>query len=593
MREMPKMFRSPFAGLLAVILLTACGGGGGGGQTGSPLPDPPQQGTPPPSMDTDETFTDELSTAHFLTQATFGPTKEDIETLTGTDVSDWLQAEFAKPPTYYTPYVLQAIDTYGYGQDGGLSFFATISPINAFWPRAIESDDQLRQRMVYALSQILVVSHRQDALGFFPTGMAGYQDILVEHAFGNYRDLLEDVTYSWAMAEYLTYMQNMKGDPATGRMPDENYARELMQLFTIGLVELNNDGTPRLDGNGNAIETYTNEDITGLAKVFTGLSYDLGAFWSFPDTQASMTFATPLVFYDRFHSDLEKSFLGTTIPAGTSGPESVDMALDTLFNHPNLGPFLGRQLIQRFVTSDPSPAYIQRVASAFDTGLYVLPDGSSVGEGQRGDLSATIAAVLMDDEARDPARRDASDFGKLREPVIRFTQWARAFDASHVYSDCCMWEVSNSLGQSPWRSPSVFNFYRPGYVAPGTESGATGMTVPELQIVDAGTIAGYPNFMTYYVFGFSRYDDPDNPAMFPDYTEEIALAYDEGALVDHLNSLLVYGSLEESTQTDIAASIALMPASLDGSTEEQNNRFDRVAMAVLLVMTSPEFVVQK
>ena len=249
---------------------------------------------------------------------------------------------------------------------------------------AIEGEDQLRQRMAFALSQILVISHAEGNLLFeVPNTVAHYQDILVSNAFGNYRDLLEEVTYAPAMGEYLTYLQNIKGDAATGRMPDENYAREVMQLFSIGLVELEQDGDVITQG-GIPVEVYDNTDVTGLAKVFTGLSLSGDEFFFDFRTLPPDALHSPMQVYPEWHSELEKTFLGTSIAAGTGPAESIDLALDALVDHPNTAPFLARQLIQRFVTSHPEPDYIGRVAAAFSEGQYTLPNGTIVGDGRRG-----------------------------------------------------------------------------------------------------------------------------------------------------------------------------------------------------------------
>jgi len=293
------------------------------------------------------------------------------------------------------------------------------SASNSFWQTAIESEDQLRQRMAFALSQILVISNLSD-LFRVPQTVAASMDILTEGALGYCRDLLHEVTYSPAMAVSLAYLRYEQADPLTGRVPDENYARELLQLFTIGLVELAPDGTPVTDAGGQPIELFNNDTITGLAKVFTGLS-PAGAAFNAPQLSLPQAaYYQPLVMFDDFHSLEEKQFLGTTIAAGPGGDDSISMALDAIFAHPNVGPFLARQLIQRFVTSAPPPDYVSRVASAFDTGSFTLPSGAEVGDGRRGDLTATLAAILFDEVARGTESLENPQYGKLREPVIRF-----------------------------------------------------------------------------------------------------------------------------------------------------------------------------
>ncbi|MEO1662114.1 MAG: DUF1800 family protein [Pseudomonadota bacterium] len=592
------------AALALVLSVAACGGGGsdsggtlpGGSGSAPPSPPPPPPPPPPPvsgAFETNET------TALFLSQATFGPTQANLSNLTGTSPSDWFVAELNKPASFNLDYVLNEIsqpdarDT-----DGQLTYEKRNTPTFSFWINAIEGDDQLRQRMAFALSQILVISHAEGNFLFeAPNAVAHYQDILVSNAFGNYRDLLEEVTYSPAMGEYLTYLQNIKGDAATGRMPDENYAREVMQLFSTGLVELEQDGDV-VTQNGVPIELYTNADVTGLARVFTGLSLKGGEFWFDYRDLPEDALHSSMQAYPEWHSELQKSFLGTTIAAGTGPEESIDLALDTLVNHPNTAPFVSRQLIQRFVTSHPEPDYIGRVSAAFAAGQYTLPNGSVVGDGRRGDLSATIAAILFDDDAREATSRDQDTFGKIREPVLRFIQWARAFDANTVTPELTFQlyntSFAGSLSQAPYKSPSVFNFYRPGYIAPGTETGAAGLTMPELQLVNANSISNYANFMTFFIFGFAA-NDTDNPgaaSFIPDYSDELALATDPTALVDHLDLLLTYGTTSAETKATIVNFLEEVALEVP-SDPNYDGPFLRVAMGILMVMTSPDYIVQR
>ncbi|MEO0983494.1 MAG: DUF1800 family protein [Pseudomonadota bacterium] len=544
-------------------------------------------------------FATSESTSRFLSQATFGPSMADINATVGSSASEWIRDEFAKPATLNLDFVLSELSEPDAREGDDITFEAKQTPTFSFWINAIEADDQLRQRTAFALSQILVISHVEGNLLFeFPSTVAHYQDILVSNAFGNYRDILDEVTYSPAMAFYLTYFQNQKADPDSGQMPDENYAREIMQLFTIGLVELQPNGEPVTDASGQAIETYDNDDVTGLARVFTGLSLDSDEFF------VDFRFIDPAALYSRlktfpeFHSEQSKTFLDTTIPAGTGPEESIDTALDTLFNHPNLPPFLARQLIQRFVTSDPNSDYVDRVATAFATGSYQLPDESVVGEGVRGDMQATIAAVLFDEEARSDAATSANDFGKVREPVIRFVHWARAFNAGTVTPEntFSLWNTSQpqALAQGPYKSPSVFNFYRPGYIAPGTESGAAGLTVPELQLVNASTVAGYANFMTFFVFALAaQFEEGAKATSFiPDYSAEIPLADDPAALVDHLDTMLTFGAMTDATKTSIIETLENIPLE-NPDDPDADNRFLRVGLAVLMTMTAPDYVVQR
>lgn len=608
------MLKSLFAAsviLAASLTVTSCGGGASDapvipqladsqGSTESPSgSSPPATATQSVVVSQTPAFESKLSTTRFLTQATFGPTPDDIARLTGTSASDWFVDEINKSATlsstYADPYFAKIAAA------GNVNKFRITVPSLTFWRNAVTADDQLRQRMAFALSEILVVSaHRQtDPLRRHPDALVYYQDILIKNAFGNYRDLLEQVTYSPAMGEYLTYRGNQKEDPATGRMPDENYAREFLQLFTVGLVELNADGTPKTDASGHPIEVFDNGDITGLAKVFTGL--DVAGGWIGAD-EANRS--GPMIVKADRHSTSEKSFLGFTIAAGTPLKQSIDLALDHVMAHENVGPFVSRQLIQRFTTSDPDPDYVQRVSSAFNNGTYQLPDGTSVGDGRKGDLSATLAAILFDEDANYSQALGDGRFGKVREPIIRVTNWARAFDANATRPELILelWDTSDAsqLNQSPYRAPSVFNFFRPSYEAPGSESGAAEMTVPELQILNASSVPGYLNYMTDLISGRSGHKPTyvtllGNTGYTPDgienyfygnYSTEIALADDAAALISHLNELLVYGQLSLATQQSIESAIEGIPAVRDGLSE-------RVEFAILLVMSTPEYLVQK
>lgn len=580
-----QLMRRVVAMLAASLILSACGGGGGGGSVPGSGPGGGSAsggGTPPQASPVSEIDTN-LEATRFLARATFGGSKTDIANLTGGDASDWLAGEFSKRETLTMPALLaQPRDS-----DGNLPF----QRINTlYWDHIVSADDQVRQRMAFALSQILVYSDA--ANGDQPT-RAFYQDILIRNAFGNFRDLLEDVTYSPAMGEWLTYRGNRKGDPAKGRMPDENYAREILQLFSIGLVELNMDGTPKLDAQGQQIETYSNADIEGLARVFTGLSWAGGEFWKMPQDGG----IREMEMYPEHHSELEKVFLGTTIPAGTPGEESIDTALDTIFQHPNVAPFISRQLIQRFTQSDPDPAYVERVATAFETGRFTAPNGRQFGTGQRGDLQATLAAVLLESTLfEEPASGATVTSGKVREPVLRFTHWARAFNVSGIDADNerrlrDTRSSENSLAQQPFRAPSVFNFYRPGYIAPGTNAGAQNITVPEFQIVNETSSVGYLNFMTDFAFDRASQRNNDIDTYTPDYSDELALVSDPAGLVDHLDDLLTGGRMSDVEKADIVDIISTIEIRTNSAENTAADEEDVVQAAVALVLNSPSFAV--
>jgi len=561
--------------------LTACGGGG---SPATSAPPPVVAPPPPPVVQVSPAFRTETSTSRFLNKATFGTTHGEIQSLADTEVSDWIISEFNKPASLYLADILALIEATPEGD-----FFPPRRVSDLYLDAAIAGDDQLRQRMVLALSEIVVVSHESD-LDNYPDALAHYVDILSTNAFGNYRDLIGEITYSPAMAVYLTYLRNRKGNIESGRVPDENYARELLQLFTLGLVELNLDGTPKLDGQGNPIEIFDNTDITGLAKVFTGLSTEGSDFWRIRQDPTSTH--KPLVVFPQHHSELEKSFLGTTIPAGTTGEESIETALDTIFAHPNVAPFLSRQLIQRFVTSNPTPAYVRRVATSFENGQFALPDGRSVGTGVRGDLGATIAAVLLDDEALQDRATAPPEFGKIREPIVRFINWARVFGETtpDSYEE---WSLGNgqAIGQMPFASPSVFNFFRPGYVAPGAATGAAGLNAPELQIINESSAIGYINFINAFIYDFSgtRSDDPD-AGVNADYSNLVPLADEPQDLVDRIDLVLTGNSLSSDTKTRMVNLLNEIPISTEAADED---RLSRILLSVTMAMTAPGYTVQR
>ncbi|MEM9172722.1 MAG: DUF1800 domain-containing protein [Pseudomonadota bacterium] len=596
-----------------IIFLSACGGSSDSAfipeppVSGPPAPGPAPDPTPPPAQP-GSAFESRNSTARFLTQATFGPTPGELDRLTGTSASAWFRSELNKPASLITPEfaryrMMQQADS------DDFTAFAGETATFAFWHHAVAGDDQLRQRVAFALSEILVVSNGGgEVLSDIPEAVAWYQDVLRRNALGNYRTLLEAVTYAPAMGYYLTYMGNAKADPATGQMPDENYAREILQLFSIGLLELNRDGSLRLGASGQPIETYDNADITGLAKVFTGLDIDEPDTTQVDETSGA-SWQLPMRIVPINHSDAEKSFIGTTIPEFTDARSSITQALDAIFAHPNVAPFISRQLIQRLTTSAPSPTYIDRVAVAFEAGSFMLPDGLRVGAGQRGDLTATIAAILFDDEARTAPVESNTTFGKVREPILRFTAWARAFEVSTVTPELTLelWGTgdSNALAQHPYRASSVFNFFRPGYIAPGSESGAAGLTAPELQIVNASSSPGYANFMNRFVraeisdeevaelrqvFADEQVNlDPElaRRSFVPDYAGELALVADLPALVDRLADKLTYGSMRGDARQQLVNVLSQYSA-----TPGQDDT-DLVHLAVVLMLLSPDFLVQR
>ncbi|MBI5889818.1 MAG: DUF1800 domain-containing protein [Nitrosomonadales bacterium] len=534
---------------LFTALLTACGGSETTTTTSSTSVHP----TP-------------VEASRLLTQATFGPTAEDINRLSVIGTDAWFSEQFNKPQKLHFVYMNAAQNTLPAGDELNEDQF-----FESFWQQAINGDDQLRQRVAFALSQIFVISYQNSTLAYNARGVANYYDTLGAYAFRNFRELLEAVTLHPMMGNYLNALGNQK--TAGTRVPNENYAREIMQLFTIGLRQLNPDGS---DTTAPATETYTSDDIKGLAKVFTGWS------WAGPDKSSGRFYGwgvadenrdwLPMQNYPAYHETLEKTFLGATIPANTSGEASLKIALDTLFNHPNVGPFIGRELIQRLVTSNPSPAYVGRVAAAF----------ANNGQGVRGDMKAVIKAVLLDAEAITPPLAD-NNAGKLREPVLRLANWMRAF---HAYSSSGRFQMGShddplwGLAQTPMRAPSVFNFYRPEYRPPNTNIAAANRFSPEMQITEEMSVVGYLNFMRDTIQNGTGISN-DIKA---DYAAELALARTPELLVDRVNLLLMQNQMSATLRSQILAAINSNPT---------NSDLNRVYLAVFLTMASPEYLVQK
>ena len=549
-------FAAAFAA--AIAALTGCG-------SGSSAP-PPASGPAGPGPTADEA-------ARFLTQATFGPTDTDIARVQSIGYSAWIDEQFALPAAPHLPYV-QANFTPG-ANTANFNFMQ-----DAFWQQAIPAPDQLRQRVKFALSELVVVSGGDNTIAAYSDGLANYADLLGQHAFGNYRQLIEAVATSPMMGIYLSHLGNKKADAITGAVPDENFAREVTQLFTIGLYQLNLDGTPVMVNNA-PVETYTNADVSGLARVFTGWGWAAtgtsnAEFRGAVVTDPQRT-VKPMKMYPNYHETGAKTFLGTTIPAGTSGEQSLALALDGLFNHQNLCPFIGRQLIQRLVTSNPNAAYVGRVAAACINN----------GQGVRGDMKAMVRAILLDTEARDASKMADPQFGKVREPAVRLANWARCFKATSASGN---WTIRNldsaatSLGQQPWRSPSVFNFFRPGYVPPNTAIAAAGLVAPEFQLIGETSVAGYTNTMQSVIQSGVGVGSPRDVRA--DYSGDIALAGNADALLDRVNRCLMYGTMDTALRNDLRTAINAISMNGNGPT-------NRVYAAILLTMASPEYLVQK
>ena len=578
---------------------TTSGGTTGGGTTGSGTTGGSTPGgtggsggtTPAPTI---ERPADKQQAARFLTQATFGPTDADIDRVMSIGYAAWIDEQFAKPASSHRN-AYRALDAAWVASGNGTTIWQT-GTINAFWKHALSGEDQLRQRVAYALSQIMVISMQDSTVGDNGEAVSAWIDMLGQKGLGRYRDLLESVATHPLMGAYLSHLKNRKADPRTGRVPDENFAREVMQLFSIGLHELNADGTRKTNNNGAPIETYDDKDIAGLAKVFTGWSWqcadwtDNSCFYSGrPEgdtSSAKPDWYSPMMGYPQYYSEDSKAFLGKTIAAASpANPRSeLGTALDTLANHPNVGPFIGRQLIQRLVTSNPSPAYVSDVAGTFIA--------------TQGDMKAVIKAILMHPEAR--VMSDTS--GKVREPVLRMSAFMRAF--GHRSLSGHYWvhntdDPGTQLGQTPLRSPSVFNFYRPGYASPGSVSASLGKLAPELQTVHETSAAGYVNYMRDSIDWGVGWDSIANRNdLVPDYAPWRALADQPSTLVDRVADKLLYVPLPAALKQEIQAaveSIVIPRLASDGSNQAWIDQLKerRAKVAMFLVVASPEYQVQK
>jgi uncharacterized protein (DUF1800 family) len=564
---------------LGALALASCGGGGGDAQppVGNPNPNPPVPPAPPPPTPVGT----DAEAARFLLQAQFAVNDADLAAVRTNGYAAYLNARFAENAGQtgcawldsQNHNSITAEQRYFWPQFGDFMI----------WNQLLSGTDQMRKRFALALSEFFVVS-LSPIDGFYPPYVIGaYWDVLCANAYGNFRELLERITLNAGMGFFLNTKGNLKED-ANGRQPDENYAREVMQLFTIGLYELNQDGTLRRDANNNPIETYGQNDITNLARVFTGYDWDYlsngGGFtdvaWHTYDVPSTHFATNPMRYIANNHSNLAVTFLGLTIPANTPGPEALRLALDHLFNHANVAPFFARQMIQRLVTSNPSPEYVGRVAAVF----------ANNGAGVRGDLKALWTAILTDVEARAMPSAANTMSGKLREPVVRFVQWARTVG---IHSTNGRWEIydtsgaNDSLGQSPLRSPSVFNFFRPGYVPPNTEIATAAKQAPEFQLLNETTTAGYANFMQGVTW--SGYLEVK-----PTYTQLLPIVHDTNAVLDWLNLRLTSNQL--STQSlDVIRTMLNAMGITPASTDEQKR--GKLATACFLILVCPEYLVQK
>lgn len=612
--------------LAAAAALAACGGGGGDDatkpsaevsnqSTGSNNPgtagNNPNTGSNPTGNNTGNNTAPpkapptETEAARFLMQASFGGTYAQVQEVQKKGFEKWLDDQLALPWDSADSHFQWLYDK-GYF-DSRTKNVQELGIDNTLWRKLMSAPDALRQRVAFAFSQIFVVGLAGlGAVTFRNVSVAAYMDLLEKNAFGTYADLLKAVSLSPAMGTYL----NMKGSKAVeagkNNQPDENFAREVMQLFSIGLYELNDDGTEKMPRK----ETYTQQDVTNIAAIFTGwdfASIDLKPTRTgttgpeFPynipapiDKESFSYFNQTMNHNSAAFTKGNKPFFNQTVSDSKSGKEAIYQVLDYLAGHANVGPFIGKQLIQRLVCSNPSPDYVKRVTQIFNN------DGSGV----RGNLKAVIKAILLDPEARNlpQAGTDAyNSYGKLREPVLRLAQWARTFNARSKTPDAKVnfiapfigsnfpngpWQVGDlsdnvtGLGQAPFRSPSVFNFYRPGYVPTQGELRNKGIPAPEFQICNEVTVAKYLNLMNGII-------DVGRNDVVPDYSADYELAKNAVALVDRYALLLAANGLSASTKKIISDAVA------NQATTNDDECAKRIKATIFMIMATPEYLIQK
>jgi uncharacterized protein (DUF1800 family) len=483
----------------------------------------------------------------FLEQSTFGPTPELVSQVQQDGFAPFLQVQLAAPTsTYPTP----------------LSTDTNLTKVqNQFWINAMNDSDQLRQRVAFALNEIWVVGENKVS---DPTGYTNYMQALTNDALGNYYDVMKDVTLTPAMGHWLDMVNNDK--PATGQHANENFARESMQLFTLGLNLLNADGTSQLDGSGNPIPTYTQNDVMALGRSFTGWTYPTEPGQTLQKHNPSY-YGGPMVAFESNHDSGAKTFLGQPIAAGQTAEQELDAALTIIFNHANLPPFVAQQLIEKLVTSNPSPAYVGRVAAAFSSGKF-----QTYGTGKRGDLQATVAAVLLDAEARrgDSSTTAVATDGKLREPDVMMVSVARAFHGVTDGSGFTGW--SGNLSESLFNSGSVFNFFPPTNPIAGTS-----LNGPEFAIFNTSTALARVNFLNSIVYGTISSGTTVN-------LTPVINAGTPDQMADWLNTLFLHGTMSSQMKSSIVTALGALSAT---------DTKDQAKAAVYLVTSSSQYQVQR
>jgi len=552
-------------------------------------------------------YTSATEAVRFLAQTTFGPTAKEIDRVVSIGKPAWLEEQFNKPQTQHLALLDKRFEQIGFvvepaQDDNEEGYLRDLQRSDIWWEVALWGDDQLRQRIAYSLSQILVISNVSDVLYNDTRGIANYQDILAAHAFGNYRDLLKAVTLNPMMGEYLSMVRNEKADANRNIRPDENYAREIMQLFAIGLVQLNLDGSVKLNAQGNPIPTYDQTTVKELARVFTGWNMaTIKNWWEWTESGASEIL--PMKSFDNYHDFGAKMLFGDkSIPANKTPEQDIDAALDIIFAHPNVAPFISKQLIQRLVTSNPSPAYVTRVATVFNDN----------GRGTKGDMKAVVKAIVLDDEAQNGHKNSPQTFGKLREPLLKTAHLWRAFKGTGTPTKLENGNVtpprirflgsSRLFGQRPYGSFSVFNFYRPDYQHPGELKNAN-MNSPEFQILTESMIMSKASALSSAIFWRDTPHDWLEPTIDGAWDifsprlhleRERALSNNPAELLDHLNLILMAGQMSQPMY-DLLLN-HLNNNKVDPTWDASGQMWQRdmlVYEALFLVMASPEYAAQR
>lgn len=539
---------------------------------------------------------DEIFAAgRFLSQATFGGDRNEMQRVIDMGFEGWIDDQFTKPIIQLYPQIYPLFQTIKDDMAAnGLDTTNVFGPWAlhfhyAWWDNMMKNEDLLRQRVANSLSEILVISINSD-LRDWATALSSYHDLLMEHSFGNYEDLLMAVTRHPAMGFYLSHLNNPKLDLANNIRPDENYAREIMQLFSIGLYELNQDGSRKVDVDGNFIPTYDNDDIKEFAKVFTGLGAGGIEPWVDWTTQPyfglglwGMAKNVPMKMYENWHQPGEKYLLnGFTIPAGQTGMEDIEMAVNHLFNHPNVGPFLARRLIQRLVKSNPTPAYIERVANAF----------SDNGSGVRGDMKAVIKAILLDEEARSGEAMFALDAGKMREPTLRYTHFSRTQELDSPYDR--YWNHGfgylDATKHHPFGSPTVFNFYAPDFTTVGPINDA-GYVAPEFKLLNTSTAVNYINNVhawTMWSTVMYNWEEDHEPNIHLTTSLLESLSDDPELMINELDKLLTHGQLSDEQRQTFRNAMEEVQWPWN-----EEWRYYRARLLLKLFMISPDYIIMK